>query len=57
MRGAYWAATLVFGFVAIGLGLAILVQTVREGGGVGYVIGLLFVGLGAGRLYLLYRRR
>jgi hypothetical protein len=34
-----------------------LVITVGRGGGIGYVIGLLFLGLGAGRLYLLLRRR
>jgi hypothetical protein len=50
-------ATAVFGVVAIGLGVAILVETAVLGGGVGYVIGLLFVALGAGRLYLLRARR
>jgi hypothetical protein len=45
-----------FGVIAIGLGLAIIVETAVQGGGVGYVIGLLFVALGAGRLYLLRRR-
>ena len=46
-----------FGFIAIGLGLAILAETVAQGGGsTGYLIGVLFVGLGAGRLYLLRRR-
>jgi hypothetical protein len=38
------------------LGIAILVQTARVGGGVGYLIGVLFIALGAGRLYLLKRR-
>jgi hypothetical protein len=47
---------LVFGVVAIGLGLAILVRTAIAGGGVGYLFGALFVGLGCGRLYLLLRR-
>ena len=28
-----------------------------EGGGVGYLLGLLFIGAGAGRIYLLRRRR
>jgi hypothetical protein len=47
----------VFGLVAIGLGIAILAETVAEGGGAtGYVLGVLFVGLGVGRLYLLRRR-
>ena len=39
--------------VAIVLGLAMLVRTAVAGGGVGYLFGALFVGLGAGRLYLL----
>jgi len=47
----------VFGVLAIGLGIAIVVETVAVGGGsVGYVVGVLFVALGAGRLYLLRRR-
>jgi hypothetical protein len=57
MKGSYRAATAVFGLVAIGIGIAILVQTARLGGGLGYVIGVLFVALGAGRLYLLWRRK
>jgi hypothetical protein len=49
--------TAVFGFLAIGLGIAILAETAAAGGGTtGYVLGVLFVGLGAGRLYLLRRR-
>jgi hypothetical protein len=47
----------VFGVIAVGLGVALLVETVVVGGGTaGYVLGLLFVGLGLGRLYLLRRR-
>jgi hypothetical protein len=56
VRTGYRNATLIFGLVAIGLGIAILVQTARHGGGLGYVIGVLFVALGAGRLYLLKHR-
>jgi len=56
MRGAYRGATALFGLAAIGIGIAILVQTARKGGGLGYLIGVLFVALGAGRLYLLSRR-
>jgi len=54
---SYRSLVTIFGVIAVGLGVAILVQTARQGGGVGYVIGALFMGLGAGRLYLLYRRR
>ena len=57
MRDAYRGATVVFGLVAIALGVAIVVQTARHGGGFGYAIGVLFAALGAGRLYLLYQRR
>jgi ABC-type sugar transport system permease subunit len=53
---SYRALVTVFGVVAVGLGLAIVVETAVRGGGVGYVIGLLFVAVGAGRLYLLRRR-
>jgi len=56
MRGAYRGATALFGLAAIAIGVAILIQTAREGGGLGYLIGILFVALGAGRLYLLQRR-
>ena len=48
---------IVFAAVLIGLGVALLVQTARAGGGVGYLLGVLFVGLGAGRLYLLRARQ
>jgi hypothetical protein len=47
---------LVFGFIAIGLGIALIAETIAIGGGsVGYVLGVLFVALGCGRLYLLRR--
>ena len=47
----------VFSFVFIALGLALVVQTARAGGGIGYLLGGLFVALGAGRVYLLHTRR
>jgi hypothetical protein len=56
MRDMYRGMTVLFGVAAIAIGIAIVVQTVRHGGGVGYVIGILFAALGAGRLYLLRRR-
>ncbi|HZS30934.1 MAG TPA: hypothetical protein VFA37_06725 [Gaiellaceae bacterium] len=53
----YKRSTAVFGLVAIGLGVALLVETAVGGGGsVGFLLGVLFVGLGIGRLYLLRRR-
>ena len=57
MKDAYRAATAVFGLVAIAVGVAIVVQTARHGGGFGFVIGVLFAALGVGRLYLLRQRR
>ena len=56
MKTLYSGSTFAFGLVAIALGLALLVETARAGGGAGYLFGALFVALGAGRLYLLRRR-
>jgi uncharacterized membrane protein HdeD (DUF308 family) len=53
----YRRVVIAFGVVAMLLGLLILVETARAGGGqVGYLIGLLFLLLGAGRIYLQRRR-
>jgi hypothetical protein len=47
----------VFAVTFIGIGIALVVVTAANGGGaVGYVLGVLFVALGVGRLYLLRRR-
>ena len=46
----------VFAAVFCALGVALVVQTARVGGALGYLIGVLFIGLGIGRLYLLRRR-
>jgi hypothetical protein len=57
VSGFHHRSILVFGLIAIGLGIALLAETIAIGGGsVGYVLGLLFVALGCGRLYLLRRR-
>jgi hypothetical protein len=57
VRTFYRSSVVVFGIVAIGLGVALLVETTVAGGGVtGYLIGLLFIGLGIGRIYLQRRR-
>jgi hypothetical protein len=45
-----------FAVVTIGIGVALVVETAVRGGGVGYVLGVLFIALGVGRLYLLRRR-
>ena len=56
MKGVYRRSVFLFGLLAIGLGFALLIETsVRGGGSVGYVLGCLFVALGAARLYLLRR--
>lgn len=52
----YRRSTFAFGLIAIGLGIALLAETVAVGGGpLGYLLGLLFVAVGIGRLYLLRR--
>ena len=54
MNRIYRRSVAAFGALAVVLGFAILVRTAWEGGGtVGFVVGALFVALGAGRLYLL----
>ena len=53
MMRVYRRGILVFGLVAIALGVAIVVHT---GNVVGALIGLLFVAVGVGRIYLLFRR-
>jgi uncharacterized membrane protein HdeD (DUF308 family) len=57
VTGLYRRSVLAFGLVSIVLGIALLAETAAEGGGTtGYVLGVLFVGLGIGRLFLLRRR-
>jgi hypothetical protein len=54
----YRGGIAVFGVLFVGIGLALLVVTAVQGGGtVGYLVGVLFVALGLGRLYLLRARR
>jgi hypothetical protein len=54
---AYRIAVLVFSATFVAIGIALLVRTAAEGGGtVGFVLGGLFVALGAGRLALERRR-
>lgn len=53
----YGRAVVVFSLVFVVLGVAILVRTAAAGGGsTGYVVGALFVGLGAARLTLERKR-
>jgi hypothetical protein len=51
--GVYRRGILVFGVVSIALGIAIIVRT---GTFVGALVGVLFVAVGIGRIYLLFRR-
>ena len=55
MHRAYRQSTRVFAVAICGLGLAMVVTTLARGGGalaLGVVVGVAFVALGAGRLYL-----
>ena len=52
----YRGAVILLALCFVGIGVALLVVTTNEGGGVlGYLLGALFVALGAGRLTLLFR--
>jgi hypothetical protein len=54
----YRQGLIVFAVLFIGIGIALLVVTTVRGGALfGYVMGVLFVALGIGRLYLLRTRR
>jgi hypothetical protein len=54
----YRSGIAVFGVAFIGIGIALVAVTAARGGGAfGYLIGVLFVALGVGRLYLLRTRR
>jgi len=56
----YRNLTLGFSVVIIGFGVAILALTVGSGGGpasTGFLLGLLFLGIGATRLYLAVRTK
>lgn len=54
----YRGVTRVFAVLIIGFGITIVAVTLAQGGGfaaIGLWIGLIFTGLGAGRLYLSLR--
>ena len=54
----YRGSVAVFGVAFVAIGIALLVVTAVHGGGVfGFLIGVLFIALGVGRLYLLRPRR
>ncbi len=57
MSAFYKRSIVAFGLVSIALGIGLLVETVAAGGGsTGYLLGVLFVALGYGRIFLLRRR-
>jgi hypothetical protein len=53
--GAYGVATAALAIVFVGIGIALIVETVVVGGAIGYLFGLLFVAGGVARLYVLRR--
>jgi hypothetical protein len=58
MSEGYQLAVRIFATTIIGFGVAMLVVTLARGGGplsIGVLFGLVFVALGAGRLYLARR--
>jgi hypothetical protein len=54
---AYRAGTALLALAFVGIGVALLVETVRAGGGIGFLLGALFIAAGTARLYLLRARR
>jgi len=55
---AYRSLVMLFAFLFMGIGIALVAVTAVHGGAVfGYLMGVLFFALGVGRLYLLRRRR
>ena len=53
----YRGATALFALTFVGIGVALIIATAVRGGGVGYLLGVLFVALGLGRLWLLRQRK
>ncbi len=54
----YRYAVVAFSLIFVGIGIALLVAPAAAGGGlVGFLLGGLFVALGAGRLTMLRQRR
>ena len=53
----YRSAVVIFAVVFVAIGVALLVRTAAEGGGVvGFLLGGLFIALGVGRLTLERKR-
>jgi hypothetical protein len=56
VKGTYGTAVLVFSCLFVVIGIGLIVQTARLGGGLGYAIGVLFIVLGIGRFYIQSKR-
>jgi hypothetical protein len=55
---AYRGAVAFFGVLFVAIGVALVAVTTARGGALfGYLVGILFIALGVGRLYLLRARR
>lgn len=53
----YRWSVVIFSMIFVGIGIALLVRTAAEGGGVvGFLLGGLFIALGVGRLTLERKR-
>lgn len=52
----YRTLTTISASLLVALGIVMLVVTLWHGGGVGVVLGVLFIAAGAGRLWLLRRK-
>lgn len=55
MKRVYRVAVAGFAVTFLGIGVALIVVTAVHGGGIGYLLGALFVAAGTARLYLLFR--
>jgi len=53
---AYRAASLALAVVFVGIGVVLVVEAAIVGGTLGYVLGILFVAAGIGRLYVMRQR-
>ncbi len=56
MKNFYRGGIAVFGVLFVGIGVALIVVTASRGGGIGYLLGALFVAAGVGRIVLLRKR-
>ena len=52
----YRQLVFVLSVVLVALGMAMIVVTAERGGGIGYLLGVLFVAAGVGRVVLMRRR-